>query len=442
MDTIVHLLGLLGCAEPERATPPELQAPGPWSVQGAAHDPLPEPLPAPDVAGLAEVMAGVCPEIVPEPPHEGEGLHRVTLSGSPGRCNDGSPPVLYVRRALDPRYEARWVLHLDGGASCEDYESCAERWCGASVYDAADMSSQWAPESIVTHGLLGRNTRNTFRDWNVAQLSYCSSDFWLGTAAERVLEGGPGDVPYLIRFEGDKILTAAMLALAEGVTSDDGTQQMPPLGLANMVLFGGSSAGGYGLGMQLNDVLDTMTDTRPQTRVVAVIDSAFTPSPEVLSAEDVLGLEAAFEADWERRVEGAWAGVVDVRCSEVTEERWRCFDLDHVLRNFVEVPVLVHHDLYDPVYGEFFMGAGLDEKEFFEAGEATLRGYAQRPGMYAHGTTCGEHMSLVRTPTFLDMGPRSPSGPPVTMNQLLQDLLQGGAISAVDSQSAPSSICQ
>jgi hypothetical protein len=57
-------------------------------------------------------------------------------------CNDGSPGVIYVRRASVPADANKWVLYLQGGGSCHSFEECLARWTHkGSNYGAHKMST-------------------------------------------------------------------------------------------------------------------------------------------------------------------------------------------------------------------------------------------------------------------------------------------------------------
>src|SRR5688572_8715958 len=86
-------------------------------------------LPEPVVPLLDEALDVRCPNpkagsLFPV----GDDLHRVTLTDAAGRCNDGTPPVLYVRAATDPAHDSDWLWIFDGGGDCTNHEACAARW--------------------------------------------------------------------------------------------------------------------------------------------------------------------------------------------------------------------------------------------------------------------------------------------------------------------------
>ena len=399
----------------------------------AAPDPVSEAPP------IAEALGDLCPEPLPEEPN-GLGLHRVTLHDAPSRCNDGSPPLLFVRQALDSARSDEWVIHLDGGSSCSDYETCTARWCGDGVYSASDMSSRFAPETLRAGGILGATYESTFGGVNIAEIYYCSSDFWLGTRPTQLAAGGDGP-EYTLYFEGDLILSDAIEALAAGLTSDDGTQTLPSLDAAKEIVFSGSSAGAFGAVLQINEI----ARRSPGVNLTGAIDAAISPTLSTLSPADAALLQAQIEAQWRSPGVDTWGAAVDVACAEQTpeEDLWRCFDIDQVIREYIDLPIAYHHDLYDPVIGDFFEAAGLSREPFVEASIATLRGYADNPMVSVHASACGVHMSLVRDVDFLLMPVSDAlSGAPfANMHEIVRTAATGGQIVAIDDASGQGSIC-
>lgn len=399
----------------------------------------PQVAPGRPVPTFPDALRGLCAGSKPPRAPASGTLARATLEGSVARCNDGSPPVLYVRAATDPAHQNDWVVHLEGGASCKSFEDCAGRWCGTGpTYDASDMSSLWAHPLKQVSGLLGRDERNRFRDWNVVQLAYCSSDYWLGTAQSALLiasapPGGQPSLAYTLPFQGDAILDEALDALSVGVISDDGAQILPPLPQAETLLFGGSSAGAHGALLQLGEVAERF----PDADVIGLVDAAAGLSFSLMDDPVAEQVAAAVRAEWEARA-AVWGAVTDASCLAATpeDERWRCFDLDHVLRHFVSVPVVIHYDLFDNVLGPFFFEAGMDEQAFYEANLATLREYSKRPDTSVHVTGCGHHMSVTRNPTFLTMDVDG-----LTMEEATMALIEGESLSALDDRFGRGSHC-
>lgn len=190
---------------------------------------------------------------------EDDCVHRVDIdngaSGYPQAvCNDGTPAKFYVREGRDADVD-RWVIHLEGGAACDDEASCLERWCGQQgIYDASLMSTDWdgngATEYLdhgIQPGLAFYSPDNDFSDWNHVYVPYCSSDGWLGTKTDLHPSNGSA---FTIDARGHTILYAVRSMLRKlggnpGWTAQGG-YLMPDIDDASEILFTGTSAGGYG----------------------------------------------------------------------------------------------------------------------------------------------------------------------------------------------------
>jgi hypothetical protein len=340
--------------------------------------------PAPDVPWIGEALADRCPD----PPHpdlvpSGDDLRRVTLADATARCNDGSAPVLYVRAATDPAHDADWVVHLMGGGYCDSYETCAARWCAEDNYSASNMSTAWAPETGGGRGVTSEDPRNPLAGWNVAELYYCASDLWTGQQ-QLVLDG---EAPYRVAFQGHQVLEAQLDALGAGVTSDDGALAVA-LTDPGTIVFSGSSAGAYGAVIALPSVVERY----PSARVVAAIDSIFSPAREVIDPDLAAAWEDLIEKRYEIVAEPIYAAWVDPGCLAQGVEAWRCYDVDWTMQH-LPAEALMHHDLRDPVLYDTVSMSGLTDLLYAEAGEATLRRYADE-GVAVHGSACGDHTSL------------------------------------------------
>ena len=69
-------------------------------------------------------------------------------------CNDGSPPVYYIRRPLKP--SNRWVIRIPGGHCCYDNTTCTDRY----ESDWSRMSSLDLPESVLWYLSIHPNNPN------------------------------------------------------------------------------------------------------------------------------------------------------------------------------------------------------------------------------------------------------------------------------------------
>ena len=60
----------------------------------------------------------------------GQDLNRITLQGEGVVCNDGTPAVMFVKRASNPDNESVWVFHFQGGGACNEYGVSARKLNG------------------------------------------------------------------------------------------------------------------------------------------------------------------------------------------------------------------------------------------------------------------------------------------------------------------------
>lgn len=142
----------------------------------------------------------------------------------------------------------RWIIHLNGGSHCSDFEECAARWCGIGQWEGTLMTSKFEGNFRNADGLLGRNSVNRIGDRNIVQLKYCSSDQWQGSKSDSVLRSEDGSKSFSLHFRGTTIVDAAITALERGVTG------MPKLTDATDVLISGDSAGASGARAHLDRI--------------------------------------------------------------------------------------------------------------------------------------------------------------------------------------------
>jgi hypothetical protein len=385
----------------------------------ACAAPEPEEVPEVPVPLLDEALSARCPDPTPTnvvPP--GEDMHRLTLSGE-GTCNDGTPPVLYVRAAAEPEHQGDWVIFLEGGSYCDTAEDCAIRWCGEDFYDAAFMSSRWHPETRAGIGIQVPQQANRFAAWNQVVVSYCSSDRWSGRRADQVLSSDDG--AFRLHFLGHQIVMDAIQTLSLGPTSDDGQQRLPRLGEANTVVLAGSSAGGFGVSTQLDRVAGMLGGVE----VIGLPDAFFFADPEVVSAEDAVFLEQKVqEMDGAHRA--LWDAVRDESCEEEEGEVWRCADFTRVLREHVSTPFLLHHDLFDPVIFTANYLPVFTMAEYAQAAVDTFSLWEEGQVGSILLTGCGEHQYVPDTRRFLTWTTTdSDGGPSWTLHDALEAYLQG-----------------
>jgi hypothetical protein len=186
-------------------------------------------------------------------------------------CNDGSPAVFLFRKGFGVA-ASRWVIYLDGGGQCYSQQSCIQR---QNTHPETLLSSvpysTGAAKFTPIKGILSPNPslNPDFYDANQVEISYCSSDYWMGEK-----DGNTALPPAVILalknvnnwyFDGHGIIQAVIQIL----------QQQYGLNNASDVLLAGGSAGAVGVFMNADFVSGLLPLT---TRFVALPDSGYSMS--------------------------------------------------------------------------------------------------------------------------------------------------------------------
>jgi hypothetical protein len=414
-----------------------------------------------DVALVDEALDGACPAGSKMPGTgvtPGSDLHRVTLSDYPdAKCNDGSPAIMYVRRASVPAAESSWIVFLQFGGSCQSWEVCRDRWCSYNTtYDAAKMSTRFAPETSAGRGLFNRTNDNAFAAANQVFVYYCSSDQWLGQNDDVVLQDPDGAGPdYRLHFRGFSILEAVDDALSKGVTSDDGVETMPKLTDATRILFAGGSAGSAGQ----THALDWWAAKHPGVETAGYFDAATDPMVEDIPNATVA---AQFESILPERYQitflDTWGAHLDESClaAHPGDDAYLCSLGSHVRLNHITTPFFVRNDLRDPVSHNAFEQLGLSIEDYGVAMESTMARYTtllddaeekdamtRAPGVMA--SNCKQHIVTMNDAWFgLGANPATvdlPGGMPITVHDALGAWINGTSIQALDTQPSTKSKC-
>ncbi|MBU0982096.1 pectinacetylesterase family protein [Patescibacteria group bacterium] len=164
-------------------------------------------------------------------------------------CNDGSPAVYYYRPGMEG-YEDKWVVHLKGGGSCFDEQSCTERW----KTQRSLMSSKNYNNYMKGAGIMSADSsvNPDFYAFNHVYVPYCTSD----------VHSGDAEITY-----GDKTMQMRGANVVEAIFED------LPFEEASEILLTGSSAGGAGVVRNL----DRVADWFPNVQVKGVVDSSWFP---------------------------------------------------------------------------------------------------------------------------------------------------------------------
>ncbi|MEJ8568017.1 pectin acetylesterase-family hydrolase [Elongatibacter sediminis] len=181
----------------------------------------------------------------------------VSLSGHAGAvCNNGEPANMRVTTVADGAgISDRWFIHLQGGGSCKDDQSCQDRW--------ENQQGNMKPSGYSSNGLPNLTRGGSpFDGYNTVQINYCSSDGWIGSrigtvdgngdpviynGTDTLVVDSAGPGTYAVHFRGKRIVDAALDEI-ESLYSLSTT--------ASEVVFAGKSAGSAGVQAHLDKVED------------------------------------------------------------------------------------------------------------------------------------------------------------------------------------------
>jgi hypothetical protein len=301
--------------------------------------------------------------------------HRVDQTVFPlARCNDNTPAVIYFRPYSGAANANKWVIHLNGGGSCGSGLSCSERWFSVgTAFNRNNMTSQHLPLGTNGNGVLERDSpfgqENPFANYNQVLVHYCSSDNWAGTKADEALQGfdfRPTEMTckmYTISFLGRPIFDAVIDTLRRnGVAAlnylrpQGGSQLLPDLDEADLVVLTGGSAGGAGV---INNLDHLRLMLPPRIRVAGITDSAFRPSRELMDLSQTLGcrsfgactVEAQNQLNFDAGPYSVWGAVdgSDRSCLLYhSSDPAQCTDTHHILTDHLTTPFFVRMDETDP----------------------------------------------------------------------------------------------
>jgi hypothetical protein len=230
-------------------------------------------------------------------------------------CNDGSPAVFLFRKGFGVA-ASRWVIYLDGGGQCASQGSCMQR---QNTHPASYLSS--VPYSTGTEqftpltGILSPNPKLNpdFYDANLVQISYCSSDYWMGEkdgntamTSAQILASKNVSNWY---FDGHGILLAVIQLL----------QQNYGLNNASDVLLAGGSAGAVGVFTNV----DFVSGLLPlQTRFAGLPDSGYSmssyPDYDRATGGDE-PLPTNYQVDM-TSAQSLWASIGDFDCAYASQQ--------------------------------------------------------------------------------------------------------------------------
>lgn len=271
-------------------------------------------------------------------------------------CNDGSASAYYFHPAIPEGANSTWIVMLEGGNWCFDFESCQER-----AASTADVLATGVPQDpfdtggFATSSLIWANTTtiggifaspqcSPLFGANVIYLPYCSSDAFMSSATA-------SPETFNMNFQGASIIDAVLNELLEthglleqtDTGNNDGSSDGESDNNSNddserpLLILSGYSAGGRGVMVNLDRVANQLKNrTEDGVDVYGVLDS-------VVWLETVNGLvtdkknSTVLASD----LYDISAENIDPDCFQVhATELWKCIFSEFRLK-FLETPYTI-----------------------------------------------------------------------------------------------------
>lgn len=164
------------------------------------------------------------------------------------RCGDGTPYAFWLRLAPSGAPVENVVIDLQGGGVCTNETECLA--VGAGLFRATDNYQPNGPAG----GYRSTNPAvNPFWDWTMMALSYCTQDVYTGGGRTNTFPGitvhrfGAVNLQASLRYLRDVLWREMDAGTEEGYRPD-----------RLRVLFGGLSAGGFGVEYNYHYLLDDL----------------------------------------------------------------------------------------------------------------------------------------------------------------------------------------
>jgi hypothetical protein len=180
------------------------------------------------------------------------------------RCNDGTPFTFAVRMPVE--HTDTWVFSLQGGGFCDDYSTPCEGRETELTTTFGEPDGQRFPADVGGIGSTDPTTNPAFHDAVFVYAFYCTSDLWAGRGEVRTpTTAAPAGGWY---FAGRHAVDAMLDILVGRYGLDDSDA-------STRVLFSGFSAGGFGVALNADQVVDALPNASADGRVKLLIDGGW-----------------------------------------------------------------------------------------------------------------------------------------------------------------------
>ncbi|XP_026874514.2 carboxylesterase notum2 [Electrophorus electricus] len=313
------VLGGMSCQN-NRSTKPgskPAKKPGSPGAEVAQHG-------ADDVPPPGPVLRGA-------PPHAAASDMKLQyLKNTAATCNDGTAAGFYLKEFKGSK---RWLIFLEGGWCCYNKETCDSRYKNIPRL----MSSADWPRTRKGSGILSSQAEENphWYNANIVFVPYCSSDVWSGNkpAAPKAKQGK--DTEY--SFMGSVIIREMIKDLAS-----KGLKQ------ARLVMLAGTSAGGTGVLLNIENVASQLEQLGADMQVRGLVDSGWFLENKRQKSPDCPDSVSCSPVDAIKKGIRLWNGVIPEKCKQHYKrgEEWQCF-FGHKLYSFLSTPLFVVQWLFD-----------------------------------------------------------------------------------------------
>lgn len=252
-------------------------------------------------------------------------LHLLPNSSANGAvCLDGSPPGFYLRNGTSLE-KSKWIIFFQGGAWCDDEDSCYQR-----SYTALGSSTCFGDylQDEECEGLLSSHVKHNpeFYNWSSVFVPYCDGASFTGDR-EKPLEFNDK----LLYFRGRRILDALLDEfLRRGMDK------------ASEIILSGSSAGALSA-MVHSDYIRTRVRRLSNASVRVLADAGFFLDEPSFDGDKTM--RHIFQQTY--TLHNSSAGL-NHKClqAQKRKRKYRCFFPQYSLP-FVTTPVFLVNSLYD-----------------------------------------------------------------------------------------------
>jgi len=289
-----------------------------------------------------------------------------------GVCNDGTRAGYFHDTNVTKQGKKVHVM-LRGGNLCDSQETCLDR-CDSDHNGEIDnrLCTADTRESLqADSGFFSSEPANPLNDYWHVDVPYCTSDTWAGTR-------NPSEETNSYAFHGKTVFRNVMNHMSHHFNLFEATH----------FVLSGTSAGGFGVGLNCDDVADWLHANNPDMDIKCIADAPDFIAPEVHAPEcyrNHEGYQAELQDFWKRDPDhSCWKWATDP-VNGVADPALHCGILTNALQH-VSTPIFILVDLLDKLisrdYGCFLPGQGAGDDILVEEWKVA---------MFAHVTKAVEN---------------------------------------------------